>query len=255
MQPVSDVVQDHEVPRISPDYGLDAPPVIRNLVLGALAALGVLLAATLLGGTRILRLTMALTAAVCLVEAAWMVWASRRGKLLLRDRLLDALALRGDERVLDVGCGRGLLLLGAARRVPRGRAVGIDLWQAQDLSGNAAEHTLANARAEGVAERVEVHTGDMRSMPFADGSFELAVSNLAIHNLPGAAERARALREIARVVAPGGRVLLVDFAGTAAHLATLRELGWQEVKRSRPYLQIFPPVRAVSARKPGGVAG
>src|SRR4051812_36292300 len=151
------------------DYGIDAPPVIRNLLLGA-----VLAAAVALAGTRVaalaspsLRGTAILTAVVCAGEAALMVWSSRVGKLRLRDRLLDGLALRGDEAVLDVGCGRGLLLVGAARRVPHGRATGIDLWQAKDLSGNAAERTLANARAEGVEDRVELHTGDMRRMPFA----------------------------------------------------------------------------------------
>src|SRR5438270_621724 len=46
--------------------------------------------------------------------------------------LLDRLDLRGDERLLDVGCGRGAVLLMAARRLPRGRAVGVDVWSARD---------------------------------------------------------------------------------------------------------------------------
>ena len=233
------------------DYGIDAPPVIRNLLLGAAVA-----AAVAVAGTRVqalaapsLRITAIITLVVCAGEAGLMVWSSRVGKLRLRDRLLDGLGLRGDEAVLDVGCGRGLLLVGAARRVPRGRAVGIDLWQAQDLSGNAAERTLANARAEGVAERVELHTGDMRSMPFADASFDAAVSSLAIHNIAGSAGRRAAVAEIARVVKPGGRVLIVDIGGTAVYERTLRELGWN-VRRSGLRFSIFPPVRVVSGRKP-----
>jgi cyclopropane fatty-acyl-phospholipid synthase-like methyltransferase len=65
-----------------------------------------------------------------------MIWDSKVGKLWARDRLLDGLELRGDETVLDVGCGRGLLLIGAAKRLTTGKAPGVDIWQAEDLSGN-----------------------------------------------------------------------------------------------------------------------
>src|SRR6266480_5890502 len=58
--------------------------------------------------------------------------STRRGKFRVWAELLDGLGLRGDERVLDVGCGRGAVLMLAAERVPRGRAVGIDLWRSRD---------------------------------------------------------------------------------------------------------------------------
>jgi ribosomal protein L11 methylase PrmA len=80
----------------------------------------------------------------------WMAWSSRVGKLREREQLLDRIAWRGDEAVLDVGCGRGLLLVGAAKRLRAGHATGIDLWQAEDLAGNRPEATLENARLEGV---------------------------------------------------------------------------------------------------------
>jgi cyclopropane fatty-acyl-phospholipid synthase-like methyltransferase len=72
--------------------------------------------------------------------------------------------------VLDVGCGRGLLLIGAAKRLTTGKAVGVDIWQTEDLSGNRPEATLENARLERVAERVGVKDGDARRLPFADGT-------------------------------------------------------------------------------------
>jgi hypothetical protein len=97
------------------------------------------------------------------LQAGLMVRSSRSGKLRERDRLLDDLPWRGDEWVLDVGCGRrGLLLIGAARRLTTGRAVGLDLWRRQDQAGNDPASTMANAEVEGVAERVELRDGDAR---------------------------------------------------------------------------------------------
>lgn len=228
----------------APDYGLDAPGVVRNLALGGLGSLVVGLSAARLRGT--------LVAAACLLgEAGYMVWSSRVGKLRRRDGLLDAAAWRGDERVLDVGCGSGLLLVGAARRlIHGGRAVGLDLWSARDLSDNHAERTRANAAAEDVAGRVAIHTGDMRAMPFATGAFDLVVSSMAVHNLPTAADRAAAIAEIARVLAPEGRMLVQDFRHTRTYARTAAAAGLVDVARSRPYFTIFPPVRVVSARKP-----
>ena len=76
-----------------------------------------------------------------------MIWSSKVAKPSLRDRLLDSLELKGDEKVLDVGCGRGLLLIGIAKRLKSGKATGIDVWSHEDLSGNSADATKANAKA------------------------------------------------------------------------------------------------------------
>jgi cyclopropane fatty-acyl-phospholipid synthase-like methyltransferase len=103
------------------------------------------------------------------------------GKIKERERLLDLVTWEGTETVLDLGCGRGLLLVAAARRLSTGKATGLDLWQAEDLTGNQPDATMANARREGVSDRVEVTSGDMRAMPFADRSFDVVVSNVAIH--------------------------------------------------------------------------
>jgi SAM-dependent methyltransferase len=105
---------------------------------------------------------LALWGAIAITQAGLMVRSSRAGKLNERDRLLDELPWRGDEWVLDVGCGRGLLLIGAAKRLSTGRAIGLDLWRKQDQAGNDPAATMANAQAEGVAERVELRDGDAR---------------------------------------------------------------------------------------------
>ena len=163
--------------------------------------------------------------------------------------MLDGLGLTGQENLLDVGCGRGLLLIGAARRLPNGRAVGVDLWSQVDLSGNSASATLANAAAEGVPERVEVHEGDMRKLPFADASFDTVVASLSIHNIYNGEGRRKAIQEIVRVLKPGGKVALMDIRQVREYAAGLRGAGMNDVKVSGLGFWIFPPVRTVTARK------
>jgi arsenite methyltransferase len=235
------------------DYGLDAPRVVRNLALCGLLGLVVGGASLLLpsGWLRVAAANYGFWAGGSLLLAALaMVLSSRFGKLHLRDALVAELGLRGGERVLDVGSGRGLLLLAVARRLPRGQADGLDVWAGTDQSGNAPEATLENARREGVADRIRLHTGDMARMPFPDGAFDHVVSNLAIHNVPTSEGRRKAVAEIARVTRQGGTVRLADFQDTASYATWLRDAGFEDVHRSRPSPWMFPLVRTVSGRKP-----
>jgi SAM-dependent methyltransferase len=222
-------------PPPQPDYGIDAPRAVAVLVvLGVGAAgLGVLLHASGLPGRAATPTAVALwvLAADLLVVAAAMLWYSRVGKLRQRDELLGLVAWRGDERVLDVGCGRGLLLIGAAGRLGGGRAVGIDVWSRVDLSGNRPEVTLENARRAGVADRVEVRDGDAQRLPFADASFDVVLSSLVLHNIVGREGRLRAVREIARVLRPGGHVALLDLRHTGDYVRVLRQSGLADARR------------------------
>lgn len=153
-----------------------------------------------------------------------------RGKLRIWERELDRVGLQGDERLLDLGCGRGAVLIAAARRLPAGRAVGADRWT-RDQSANRPEATLANAAAAGVADRVEVHTADMTALPFPDGSFDVVTSAMAIHNIPSSERRYRAVDEAMRVLRPCGQLLIADPWPMARQYAehigqgTLRGLG------------------------------
>jgi len=238
------------------DYGIDAPPVIRNLFLAGIASIvaGIVLNYLLASIQSVLGMILLvwglLAGASMIATGSLMLWSSKVGKLQFRERLIDSLALRGTETILDVGCGRGLLLNAAARRLTTGKAIGIDLWQSVDQSDNNREATLANARAEGVADIVEVKTGDMRELPFEDQTIDVVVSSLAIHNIPDQEGRARAVQEIARVLKPQGQVALLDFQCTDEYDHTLQALGWHEVKLSGLQFQMFPPVRVVTGRKP-----
>ena len=187
--------------------------------------------------------------AILLYKAGMLLWSSKVGKLRERERLLNTIPWRGDEMVLDVGCGRGLLLIGAAKRLKTGKAIGVDMWRSEDLSGNRPEATWANARAEGVADRIEVKDGDAQHLPFADHSFDIVVSRLVVHNIRNQAGRENAIREIARVLKPGGRVAILDIFHTDEYAWVLRESGITEVERSARPFSIFPPAYLVTGRK------
>jgi arsenite methyltransferase len=129
--------------------------------------------------------------------------------------LLSQLQLTGGERVVDLGCGRGAMLIMLARLVPAGCAVGVDLWRSVDQSGNDPASTLDNAVAEAVT--VSLITADMRALPLASGSVDVVVSSLAIHNIADGPGRMSAVGEAARVLRPGGRLVLADFRHARAY--------------------------------------
>src|SRR5436305_9589180 len=215
------------IERVSPrrrgSYGIDAP--YAPAFLTGLAALYLVLA--VISGRLMYLLAFAFILAV---DAAYL-YTTLRGKFVVWAELLDRLKLRGDERILDLGCGRGAVLLLAAQHLTTGRAVGVDLWRTVDQSGNSAEATQRNAVAEGVADRVELHTGDLTALPFEDNGFDVGLSNLAIHNISGRAGREKAISEAVRVLRPGGRLLIADVRATRRHQAQLARLGMKDVAR------------------------
>jgi SAM-dependent methyltransferase len=161
------------------------------------------------------------------------LYTTRRGKFVEWERILDRLRLRGDERVLDMGCGRGAVLTAVARRLTTGRVTGVDIWSTKDQSGNARDVTLRNAALEGVADRVEIETGDMRALQFPEATFDLIVSSLAIHNIRSNTDRRQAVAEGFRVLKPGGRIVVADIRAVPIYEDALRTLGALNIERRR----------------------
>jgi len=218
-----------------PSYGIDAPGLVRAFFITGTIALifGLVVGQSPWPGgvasTALLTLVW-LVSFYALCMGCYMLYGSLVDKVRERHRILGLVPWSGSEVVLDVGCGRGLLLTAAASRVPIGNAVGIDLWLAKDQSGNRPEATLANARAEGVADRVEVQTGDARQLPFADGTFDVVVSHWVVHNLDKPTDRATALNEMARVLKPSGWLLIADIENHVEYVRHLRDLGFVDVR-------------------------
>ncbi|MGC2696255.1 MAG: class I SAM-dependent methyltransferase [Candidatus Angelobacter sp.] len=234
-----------------PDYGIDAPAVVRNLLLIGviLILLGIFFPRIHIGQVIILWDRTAFWAGgFCLAEGILMIVYAKWGKFRHRDRMLNMISWQGDENVLDVGTGRGLLLIGAARRLTTGKGVGIDVWSTKDLSSNSLDRTQTNIAVEGVKEKIELRSEDARKLTFPDASFDVVLSNLCIHNIPGDSGRAEACREIARVLKPGGTALISDFIKTGFYQKAFTEAGLK-VSRTGFNLFSFPPLRIVKAEK------
>ena len=187
---------------------------------------------------------------------------SFRGKFWeLRQRTVNLASIEVGEQVLDVGCGTGTLAIEVARLVGRaGRVAGIDPGPQQ----------IARARKKAARRNVpiEFQVGVIEQLPFPDQTFDVVFSTLMMHHLP-APLKCQGLAEIARVLKPGGRLVIADFkhkqerAGQAARFhaggsriqdleALVSDAGFQQVEREEmqpPRFSAFPGAGFVRAYK------
>ena len=147
------------------------------------------------------------------------------GEGRFRRRIVTAAQLKAGQRVLDVGCGTGTLALAAAVEVgPEGRVQGID----------PAPEMIARARAKAAkaGQGVEFEVGVIEALPFPDRSMDVVLSTLVFHHLPEHLQRS-GLAEILRVLAPGGRMVLVDFGNPDRLAADAQAAGFGPVTTAR----------------------
>lgn len=199
------------------------------------------------------------------VLAPLYLYASLKGKFDLWDELLSGLSdkeLRAPS--LDVGCGRGMVLLAVAQRKKSllsntataatvHPAFGVDIFNSADQTGNAPTATYMNAAALDVLNQTVLHSADFTALPFADDVFALVTASLSIHNAPPEG-RHKAIAETARVCRPGGLILVVDLLGYVAdYKRKLESEGWHDVRVDMGGARVMFggwPCQILKARKP-----
>ena len=126
----------------------------------------------------------------------------------IREYVLDRLEWDGKVAALDIGCGNGALAVRLAKRYPEARVTGIDYWEGKwDYSQGKCEK---NASIEGVADRVSFQKASAASLPFADGSFDAAISNFVFHEVKDARNKRDVVKEALRTVKKGGYYAFQD---------------------------------------------
>jgi ubiquinone/menaquinone biosynthesis C-methylase UbiE len=134
-----------------------------------------------------------------------LVWLLTHGRpRAFREKLVDLVRLERGESVLDVGCGTGSLAIAAKHRVgSTGKVFGID--------PSPEMIARAGSKARTAGAEVSFKNAVAEALPFAEAQFDVVLSTLMLHHLPRPVRQPFA-DEVRRVLSPGGRVLVVDFA-------------------------------------------
>ena len=190
-------------------------------------------------------IVMALLGGACCAVAWFKTQTDRRGRFELRDKLLGSLALQGDEKVLDFGCGGGLFAVGAAKLLKTGKVTGADPW----TFGASMDGAKENAKTEGVADRVRFETCNPFKLSYPENHFDVVLSSEFLHRLEDHNERTSAMREMYRVTKSGGRILIFDSGDTGYYAQVLREIGAKDVALSAYSFPWLIPHRSISGSK------
>jgi SAM-dependent methyltransferase len=231
-----------------PEYGLDSPTIVRSMFSRAGWTLAFAIAIFYVNHSEYpapagrLLIVLGLIGLAFLAAGLFMVWSSRVAKFQVRDEILDSLQLRGDERVLDLGCGTGVMSIGAAKRLKSGRVTGVDFTGAADLAKE-------NAKLEGVADKVRIDQAKDTKLVYPDSQFDIAVSFLTLHEFGDSETREQLLGEMFRVLKSGGRLAVFDVHHTGDYAGTLRTAGAQQIEVSPARFLWCLPARTVSAKK------
>ncbi len=238
-----------------PNYGIDAPNIIKGLIFGAfiISFLYFLLIYFMGSNLFIWKIGIFSIITTCIImfgTVLLMLYSSWYGKIEQAEIVLNKIEWRGDESVLDVGCGRGLFAIKAAERLSSGHVIGIDIWNSKDLNGNNQQAAEDNVRLAEVEDKVFIQYGDACGLEFEDNSFDIVISSLTIHNIESMEDRFVALDEMMRVLKPGGHLIIQDMFCTREYfdyLSYLEEVA--SMTLSGYQWKIFPFSRVLIVKK------
>ena len=144
----------------------------------------------------------------------------------IQSKVLDLLVSRiewdGEGKALDIGCGSGALAVKIAKQYPQAQITGLDYW-GKDW-GYAKAQCERNAALEGVETRTDFTQGSADALPFADDTFDLAVSNMTFHEVKVSKNKIDLIKEALRVLKPGGTFVFQDLFGLKSYFGTPDEL-------------------------------
>ena len=158
---------------------------------------------------------------------------------LFQDNFIEQLRMiwNGKGKVLDIGTGLGRTAIEVAKRFPEAQVIGVDTWtKLWGLWGMSKEGAEKNVRIEDVSNRCTFQEGNALNLPFRDGEFQLAVSSFVFHEIH-VPDRTVILKEVVRVLAPGGRFIICDLfprgykvKNVLGLLKKIEQLGVKDVK-------------------------
>lgn len=235
----------HSVHAIGHDYDLRIPVWYKRLAfVGVVHIIAVLLAGFVLLNQSHIWLLLPIGGLLLLPSllVTLISRVTRQVRMRIRERIVGAVAWRGNEQVLDVGTGSGITLFGCAQQLTTGKAIGIDIYD-PNAGGGTPAIFWKNAQQEGVADRVELQNINACQMPFRAEQFDVVVSTLAFHHIhssSAAAGRREAIREILRVLRPGGVILLFDVGHVLGDVeAVLRTAGVTQIQRTGHFFSLL----------------
>ena len=237
-------------------YGIDEPrSIIMLVVAGVLAIVVGFVISDYMKATdaTIARLGLLVGPAIgllILAVGAALYWSSRQGRVTEVHKIIGSIPWGGNEVVLDLGCGRGLAMVSAARVLDQGYTVGVDMWVKSHLSGNDPRSIFANAAVAKVGDKVVPVKADPVHLPFVRSSIDVMVSGNSFHRLVKRRDREAAFKEVIRVLKEGGRIGIVDAGNGGEYARILRSLGMSDLAVKRLRFSSFPPFHVVLARKP-----
>jgi ubiquinone/menaquinone biosynthesis C-methylase UbiE len=136
---------------------------------------------------------------------------------------------RGHDKVLDAGCGSGRTTLALSKVMKSGTITALDRFDSDYIENGGKTLLERNLGIAGISERIEICQGDVTAMEFKNESFDAAISSFMIDHLGN--YKSDALREINRVLKPGGRFLLIVFVPNYATFSVMNVLSFSLTSR------------------------